>query len=71
MSGEPGQTEAFDVWCCELSYTCKGQAFALHQGLGWGKVPPKTNEWRKWHDRVCGGKLIQITVATEDEEVKP
>ena len=49
----------FSVWCCEKKSKCKWQGFALYQGLAWGKVPENT-EWRKWHDRECGGRLIQL-----------
>lgn len=52
------------VWCCERMAQCNWQGFALHQGLAWGTVPPKheaiTNDWRTWHDRECGGRLIQL-----------
>ena len=52
------------VWCCERMHLCTWQCFALHQGLAWGTVPKKhdaiTNDWRTWHDRQCGGRLIQL-----------
>jgi len=56
------------VWCCENKSACKWQGYALHQGLGWGTIPPETNEWRMWHNRECGGKLIQL-VPPQREEV--
>ena len=52
--------DQFEVWCCERKSQCKWQGFALHQGLGWGTIPPVTDEWRKWHDRECGGRLLQL-----------
>ena len=55
------------VWCCEHRYKCKWQAFALYQGLAWGTILPETNEWRKWHDKECGGRLIQLI---EKEDLK-
>ena len=48
------------VWCCAKKARCKWQGFALHQGLAWGTVPPPSNTWRQWHDRECGGELVQL-----------
>ncbi len=65
-------TKMNNVWCCEKKYECKWQGFALHQGLAWGKIPPKTNMWRLWHDRECGGRLIQLLPKNEvRKECKP
>lgn len=47
------------VWCCEHRAECKWQGFALHQGLSWGIIP-EHSQWREWHDRECGGRLIQL-----------
>lgn len=52
----------FSVWCCERHSGCKWQGFALYQGLSWGKIPHETNIWRKRHDQICKGKLIQISI---------
>jgi len=48
------------VWCCEYRHKCKWQGFALHQGLAWGSKEYALRAWRTWHDRECGGKLIQL-----------
>lgn len=48
------------VWCCEREHQCKWQCFALHRGLAWGTIPNEHNVWRQWHDRECGGQLIQL-----------
>jgi len=47
------------VWCCEHRAKCKWQGFALHQGLSWGAIP-EHGQWREWHNRECGGRLIQL-----------
>lgn len=57
---EKSKQADFQVWCCEHRFKCKWQGFMLHQGLGWGTIPNETDEWRKWHDRECGGRLIQL-----------
>lgn len=53
-------TRDLSVWCCERKERCRWQGFALNQGLGWGTVR-KSGAWREWHDRECGGRLIQLT----------
>jgi hypothetical protein len=45
---------------CEHKHKCKWQGFALNSGLGWGVPPDTTDAWREWHDKQCGGKLIQL-----------
>jgi hypothetical protein len=45
---------------CEKLHQCKWQGFKLHQGLGWGAVPGENDPWRVWHDKECGGKLIEL-----------
>lgn len=57
---EPLVMRRHGVWCCDQQHKCKWQGFALHQGLSWGTIPDESNVWRQWHDRECGGKLIQI-----------
>ena len=47
------------VWCCEKKEKCEAQGFLLTAGLAWGVVPTGTL-WRKRHDAVCGGRLLQI-----------
>jgi hypothetical protein len=47
------------VWCCTEKIKCQWQCYALHCGLAWGTVPENT-EWRRWHDKNCIGKLIQL-----------
>ena len=56
----PGNVWLRGVWCCERRYQCKWQGFALHAGLAWGEIPSENNAWRQWHDRECGGQLIQL-----------
>ncbi len=53
----PAVSEAF---YCERKHLCRWQCFALHQGLGWGPIPPSTNPWRVWHDKECGGRLLRL-----------
>ena len=52
-------------WYCEKKWNCKWQGFALHHGIAWGIIPPKTNIWRQWHEQNCGGKLIQLIPGPE------
>jgi hypothetical protein len=54
------ETEFPGVWCCERRSECRWQGFALHQGLGWGKVRGGWDPWAQAHERECGGKLIQL-----------
>jgi len=56
------------AWCCIYKEKCKWQAFALHRGLGWGEIPPPTNAWREWHDKECGGALLQLLAASPEQQ---
>ncbi len=47
------------VWCCENKSKCKWQGFVLNHGIAWGVVPVY-GEWKEYHDRHCGGRLIQL-----------
>lgn len=47
------------VWCCEHRDKCKWPAFSTI-GLSWGTTPGASNIWRNYHDRYCGGRLIQL-----------
>lgn len=58
--------EKHGVWCCEKKEKCIWQGFLLTAGLAWGEVPVGTM-WRKRHDAVCGGRLIQIVARAPDE----
>lgn len=55
---------------CERRHQCKWQCFALHQGLGWGRIPDENNPWRVWHARECGGKLIELFEAPSHDPVQ-
>ena len=55
------------VWCCEHRFNCNWQGINLHQGLGWGTIPPEHSVFRKWHDKECGGKLIQLVEPSKDD----
>ncbi len=52
------------VWCCEHKSKCKWQGFALHKGLAWGSPELSLPEWREWHEKQCGGNLIQLLPAS-------
>ena len=58
-------TKNVHAFFCEKMDKCQWQGFALHQGLGWGEVPSPHDTWREYHDRECGGKLIQMSVEVE------
>jgi hypothetical protein len=53
------------VWCCERRSECAWQGYALHHGLAWGVVPGEETPWRRYHDRHCGGRLIQLLDPTK------
>ena len=49
------------IWGCRLGSWCQWKGFALSKdGIAIGTVPHETNEWRKWHERECGGELVQV-----------
>jgi hypothetical protein len=50
------------VFYCEHGGNCKWQGFALHKGLGWGKIP-KGTDWHQWHVRECGGTLAEVQIS--------
>ena len=52
-----------DIFYCEKKEKCKWKAFALEfHGVGFGKIENTTYEWRQWHEKECGGKLIQAEI---------
>lgn len=54
------------IFYCEKTTKCKWQCFALHRGMGWGKIPLLYPDgWRDWHERKCGGKLIQGRIVVD------
>jgi hypothetical protein len=50
------------IFFCEHGGNCKWQGFALHKGLGWGKIP-KGTDWHQWHVRECGGTLAEVQIS--------
>jgi hypothetical protein len=57
-----GGLELPPIWFCERKHQCKWQCFALNGGIAFGEIPiyRGDNSWFKWHEKECGGKLIQI-----------
>lgn len=55
---------------CKRRHQCKWQCFALHQGLGWGRIENTNPAWREWHQRECGGRLIPLYDSTVVENLK-
>lgn len=55
------------VWCCERMAFCRWQGYELSFGLAWGRVEDCSPTWREWHDRECGGKLIQLVEQNREE----
>ena len=61
LCAAPGSVPHPGVWCCERRGHCKWKGYALEAGgLEWGTPDQTTDEWRKWHQRECGGRLIQL-----------
>lgn len=60
------KAEDVGVWCCEHRWRCKWQGARLSGGLAWGNILESLskNDWRAWHDRMCGGRLIQLVEPT-------
>jgi hypothetical protein len=56
-----------DIIYCEHKSKCKWKGFALDgNGYGIGKVENYLQEWKDWHEKECGGKLIQAVIVKED-----
>jgi hypothetical protein len=56
-----------DIIYCEHKSKCKWKGFALDgNGYGIGKVENYLQAWRDWHEKECGGKLIQAVIVKED-----
>jgi len=56
-----------EVYYCEKKTHCNWKCFALDAyGLGFGIIPSGHDAWRIWHDKECGGKLIQAEIVTPD-----
>jgi hypothetical protein len=49
-----------DIFWCENKDRCKWKCFATdHDGFGIGRIENTLPLWREWHEKICGGKLIQ------------
>ncbi len=76
-SGAPEQKKEALAWIqgkldakaffCEKLHQCKWQGFRLHQGLGWGAIPGERDPWRVWHEKECGGKLVELFLKPDQE----
>jgi hypothetical protein len=56
-----------DIIYCEHGTKCKWKCFALDsQGYGHGRIENYLQAWRDWHEKKCGGKLIQAVIVKED-----
>lgn len=52
--------EPVKLWFCSRRHKCRWQCYALSSGLSWGTPPHRSDPWRIWHDRECGGQLMTI-----------
>lgn len=50
---------------CQKRHQCRWQGLILHQGLGWGLIPGEHDPWRVWHDKECGGRLVELIIKPE------
>ena len=56
-----------DIIYCEHKSKCKWKGFALDgNGYGIGRVENYLQAWKDWHEKECGGKLIQAVIVRED-----
>ena len=57
------------VYACEKGRKCKWKAFhASYYSLTEGKIKNSTSEWREWHEKKCGGRLIQYKLVEVNDE---
>ena len=64
-------TKIADVIYCERGRDCKWKCFALdYEGYGHGKLQNYLTEWREWHEKQCGGKLIQAEIVLPNKQEK-
>jgi hypothetical protein len=55
------------IWGCRRGNQCKWKGRKLSSdGIALGIVPHEADTWRQWHERTCGGELVQIV---EKEQV--
>ena len=56
-----------DIIYCEHGTKCKWKCFALdYEGYGHGRIENYLPAWKEWHEKECGGKLIQAVIVKED-----
>jgi len=61
-----------DIIYCEHGTKCKWKCFALdYEGYGHGRIENYLQAWRDWHEKECGGKLIQAVIVKENAQVVP
>ena len=52
-----------DIYYCEKKNKCQWKAFALNaDGMSLGRVENALPAWREWHEKMCGGKLVQAEI---------
>jgi 3-mercaptopyruvate sulfurtransferase SseA len=57
-----------DIIYCEHGTKCKWKCFALdYEGYGHGRIENYLPAWKEWHEKECGGKLIQAVIVKEDK----
>jgi hypothetical protein len=67
MAGTLNDLKITDIIYCEHKSKCKWKGFALDgNGYGIGRVENYLQTWRDWHEKECGGKLIQAVIVKED-----
>ena len=67
MAGTLNDLKITDIIYCEHKSKCKWKGFALDgNGYGIGRVENYLQKWRDWHEKECGGKLIQAVIVKED-----
>ena len=67
MAGTLNDIKITDIIYCEHKSKCKWKGFALDgNGYGIGRVENYLQTWRDWHEKECGGKLIQAVIVKED-----
>ena len=59
-----------DIIYCERGTKCKWKCFALdYQGYGHGRIEDYLPAWKEWHEKECGGRLIQAVIVNDMQSV--
>ena len=57
------------IWGCRRGGECTWKGTKLSDdGLSLGTVPHESDTWRQWHERKCGGELVQILEQEQSDD---